>query len=118
MYASRMRLMGFTALCVSLGTLAISCHVCAIAADTSAKPSPDAPKTPPNPVIGKAFISFRIGTAQWMPDHRYRELLALFEKYTGVTDEITCWQGGASPKQISINQCALQFNRSSASCRL
>ena len=42
-----------------------------------------------SPVIEKAFISFRIGSSQWMPENRYQELLALFEKHKGVTDEIT-----------------------------
>ena len=37
----------------------------------------------------KAFISFRIGTPQWLRDERFGELLGLFEKYKGVTDEIT-----------------------------
>ena len=32
------------------------------------------------PAIERAFISFRIGVPQWMPEGRYRELLALFEK--------------------------------------
>ena len=41
------------------------------------------------PAIEKAFVSFRIGTTQWMPDNRFRELLGLFEKHKGVTDEIT-----------------------------
>ena len=39
--------------------------------------------------IEKAFISFRIGVPQWMAENRYRDLLAIFEKYKGVTDEIT-----------------------------
>lgn len=39
--------------------------------------------------LDKAFISFRISTLQWMPEERFDELLALFEKYKGVTDEIT-----------------------------
>lgn len=39
--------------------------------------------------VEKAFISFRISPAQWMPENRYQELLTLFEKYKGVTDEIT-----------------------------
>lgn len=37
----------------------------------------------------KAFISFRIGISQWIPENRFRELLDLFEKYKGVTDEVT-----------------------------
>ncbi|MBI4025854.1 MAG: hypothetical protein HY360_12790 [Verrucomicrobia bacterium] len=41
-------------------------------------------KTP----LDKAFISFRIGTPQWMPPKRFQELLQLFEKYRGITDEL------------------------------
>jgi hypothetical protein len=47
--------------------------------------------------IDKAFISFRIGVPQWMPDDRYAELLALFEKYKGVTDEITFFTSATHP---------------------
>ena len=44
--------------------------------------------TPQSEAIEKAFISFRISPSQWMPENRYREFLALFEKYKGGTDEI------------------------------
>ena len=47
--------------------------------------------------IDKAFISFRIGVPQWMPDDRFRELLAMFEKYKGVTDEITFFTSATHP---------------------
>ena len=97
MNASRMRLIGFTALSVSLGTLAIWRPVGALAADTSASLPPGTPKTPAQPMLEKAYISFRIGTPQWMPDHRYRDLLALFEKYKGVTDEITFFTSFTHP---------------------
>lgn len=49
------------------------------------------------PEIDKACISFRISTSQWMPENRYRELLALFEKYKGVTDEITFFTSFTHP---------------------
>ena len=49
------------------------------------------------PTIDKAFISFRIGTSQWMPEQRYRDLLALFEKHKGVTDEITFFTSFTHP---------------------
>ncbi|MFH1006845.1 MAG: hypothetical protein V1800_04990 [Candidatus Latescibacterota bacterium] len=39
--------------------------------------------------LDKAVISFRIGTEQWIPEKRFNELLKLFDKYHGVTDEIT-----------------------------
>jgi len=45
----------------------------------------------------KAFISFRIGVPQWMPENRFRELLALFEKYKGATDEITFFTSATHP---------------------
>ena len=47
-----------------------------------------------NPEIEKAFISFRIGVPLWMSESRYNELLDLFEKYKGVTDEITFFTSG------------------------
>jgi hypothetical protein len=37
----------------------------------------------------KAFISFRIGVSQWVSEKRCNELFDLFDKYKGVTDEIT-----------------------------
>lgn len=39
--------------------------------------------------IEKASISFRISVNQWITEERFKELLSLFEKYKGVTDEIT-----------------------------
>ena len=54
-------------------------------------------ETSPEPVIPKAFISFRISPSQWMPEKRYDELLALFEKYKGVTDEITFFTSFTHP---------------------
>jgi hypothetical protein len=42
-----------------------------------------------NPVIEKAFISFRIGVPQWISDSRSKELFDMFDRYKGVTDEIT-----------------------------
>ncbi len=37
----------------------------------------------------KASVSFRIGVAIWENDETFRSLLDLFDKYPGVTDEIT-----------------------------
>lgn len=48
-------------------------------------------------VLDRASISFRISVAQWMPENRYRELLALFERYKGVTDEITFFTSFTHP---------------------
>jgi hypothetical protein len=45
--------------------------------------------TDKNNNINKAFISFRIGVPQWASDSRFNELLDLFERNKGVTDEIT-----------------------------
>jgi hypothetical protein len=59
----------------------IFCLVC------TKKASSDKPVTPGG--IGKAFVSFRIGDAVWMPEERCRGLLGLFDKYKGVTDEVT-----------------------------
>jgi len=64
--------------------------VCWLFQATGTDAAPDAP-------IEKAFISFRIGTSQWMPDPRYRDLLALFEKHKGVTDEITFFTSFTHP---------------------
>lgn len=49
------------------------------------------------PEIGKAFISFRIGLPLSMPEARFQELLTLFEKYPGVTDEITFFTSFTHP---------------------
>src|SRR5665647_426450 len=43
----------------------------------------------PESKIEKAFISFRIGVPLWTSEKRSNELLDLFDKYKGVTDEIT-----------------------------
>ncbi|NLX05948.1 MAG: hypothetical protein GXY33_12485 [Phycisphaerae bacterium] len=47
--------------------------------------------------IAQASISFRIGTPLWMPEPRFRELLELFRKYRGVTDEITFFTSETHP---------------------
>ena len=46
------------------------------------------------PATEKAFVSFRIAPDQWRSDGRFRELLDLFEKHKGVTDEITFFFAG------------------------
>jgi len=48
--------------------------------------------------IKKAFISFRIGIPREMPEKRFQELLCLFEKYKGVTDEITFFTSETHPR--------------------
>ena len=47
--------------------------------------------------IQKAFISFRIGTSVWIPEARFDEQMALFEKYKGVTDEVTFFTSETHP---------------------
>jgi len=49
------------------------------------------------PTIERASISFRIGVPLWLPEPRYEELLRLFEKYRGVTDEITFFTSETHP---------------------
>ncbi len=51
----------------------------------------------PFPPVTKASISFRIGVPQWSSDSRYRELLAWFEKYKDVTDELTFFTSATHP---------------------
>jgi hypothetical protein len=47
--------------------------------------------------INKAYISFRIGVPQWLPESRFKELLTLFDRYKGVTDEITFFTSATHP---------------------
>jgi hypothetical protein len=51
----------------------------------------------PQPAIQRAFISFRIGVPQWMPETRFRDLLAMFDKHRGATDEITFFTSATHP---------------------
>lgn len=66
-----------------------------IAAHTAAAEPPA--EISQKPVIPKASISFRVSPPQWMPENRFGELLALFEKYKGVTDEITFFTSFTHP---------------------
>ena len=50
-----------------------------------------------NTNFDKAFVSFRIGLGQSLPDKRFNELLNYFEDYKGVTDEITFFTSGTHP---------------------
>jgi len=47
--------------------------------------------------IDKAFISFRIGITQSLPEKRLQALLDLLGKYPGVTDEITLFTSETHP---------------------
>jgi hypothetical protein len=55
------------------------------------------PAIPAQPAIPKAFVSFRISVPQWLREQRYEELLTLFEKYKGVTDEVTFFTSATHP---------------------
>lgn len=46
---------------------------------------------------GKAFISFRIGLGQSLPDKRFNELLNYFDNYKDITSEITFFTSGTHP---------------------
>lgn len=62
-----------------------------VAVEPASKPAQAQP-------LDKAFISFRVGVARWWtPETQYRELLALLEKYKGVTDEITFFTSATHP---------------------
>jgi len=54
---------------------------CCCSVASSAEPSP--------PPLERASISFRISSSQWMREERFTQLLDLFERHSGVTDEIT-----------------------------
>jgi hypothetical protein len=47
--------------------------------------------------LDKACISFRIGTPIWLPEARFSEQMALFEKYKGITDEVTFFTSETHP---------------------
>lgn len=50
-----------------------------------------------NPEIEKAFISFRISTGISLSEKRFDELISLFNKYKGVTDEVTLFTSETHP---------------------
>ena len=45
----------------------------------------------------KAFISFRLGTGLYLTEKRFDEVVSLFNKYKGVTDEITFFTSETHP---------------------
>ncbi len=45
----------------------------------------------------KASVSFRISPALWLSESRFNTLLDLFDKYKGVTDELTFFTSGTHP---------------------
>jgi hypothetical protein len=50
-----------------------------------------------NSIIDKAVMSFRIGISQSLPANRWEDNLDLFNKYEGVTDEITFFTSETHP---------------------
>ena len=48
-------------------------------------------------LINKANISFRIGVPLWASEKRCTEVFNLFDKYKGVTDEITFFTSATHP---------------------
>ena len=68
---------------LALLILVTGCH-------TPGRPVNNGSRELSNPdTIDKAYISFRIGVPLWLSESRFKELLDLFEKNRGVTDEIT-----------------------------
>lgn len=61
------------------------------------KKSAEKASGPATTKIDKAFISFRIGVPLWSSEKRYNEVLDLFDKYKGVTDEITFFTSATHP---------------------
>ena len=82
----------------------------------SCNQTPQTPKTAEktsgsaNAKIEKAFISFRIGVPLWSSEKRYTEVLDLFGKYRGVTDEITFFTSATHPPLPLNRQKLLQRN--------
>ena len=60
--------------------------------------------------VGKAFVSFRIGVPLWISEKRCNELFDLFDKYKGVTDEITFFTSATHPPlPLDVFRRGLQF---------
>lgn len=58
----------------------------------------------------KAFVSFRVGLGQSLSENRFRELLDLFDKYKGVTDEITLFSSITHPPiPLNVFQARMQI---------
>jgi len=51
----------------------------------------------PETKIEKSFVSFRVGVPLWMSATRCTEMLDLFDKYKGVTDEVTFFTSETHP---------------------
>ena len=55
------------------------------------------PLSSAQPLAEKAYISFRIGVPLWSSEQRCNEVFNLFDKYKGVTDEITFFTSSTHP---------------------
>lgn len=64
--------------------------------------------------IEKAFISFRIGVPLWASGERFTELLDLFDRYRGVTDELTFFTSATHaplPEEVIRQRAEVLKNR-------
>ncbi len=64
--------------------------------------------------IERAFVSFRISPQQWMPEQRFSELMALFARHPGATDEITFFTSHTHPPmplEVVQQRCELLSER-------
>lgn len=67
-----------------------------------------------DPRIARASISFRISPMQWMPEKRFSELMELFERHKGVTDEIAFFSSHTHaplPLEVIKQRCGLLAER-------
>ena len=64
--------------------------------------------------VTRSINCFRIGTPQWLSDERFAALLALFDRYPGVTDEVTFFTSETHPPlplEVLRDRCALLSRR-------
>jgi len=59
--------------------------------------SPNATADGSSDPIKEAYVCFRIGAPTWLNEMRFAELLDLFERHRGVTDEITLFTADTHP---------------------
>ncbi|MCP4642637.1 MAG: hypothetical protein GY851_19485 [bacterium] len=67
--------------------------------------------------IDKASVAFRIGIPLWITGTRFDELLALFERHKGLTDEITLFTSETHPPlplPVLEERCAIAKDRMAA----